>query len=414
VRTVVVERFAEPSRRCEPIDIDNPSDDVVVWDLPDPRGDKRALVRSMYAALPHWLDGRLPVPERRQLLRACLQTQGARLGALAAGPELLMQLRDGQFEKLACYSAKDFPLLSFLASYTRCRPEEMLARGTKYFGEFAFELLAVIPYAYWLHRQGSLSFTVSTADTSCLYYFSPRHEERGRRRGYVPITEYPIGRPGAIRYDHKGFPITLDTSKWLPPPYRAVYRDERFRWPKDTCVVYNKTSDERYLHRGFSVNTMDTGLVLAVIGRLRQRYQVVYVRPRAEDIVGDHQAIRETGDLEAVERAYPDVLTIQQLHEQHPDLTFNELQLRVLSGAERFVSVLGGGSYLASYFGGTNVVYARRGWEVSAIAFDNWFHLFSGARVVAASTPRELMRTIERELLVAPEPGSEVRIASRL
>jgi hypothetical protein len=398
VRTVVVERFAESSRRWEP-DPERPEDDLVVWDLPDASGDRQVLVRNLWSGLGDWLDGDVPARERWLLLRACLRTHGARLGAFAAGPGLLSQLRDGQFERLACYSAKDFPLLSFLASYTRLPPDEMLARGTKYFGECAFELMAVIPYAYWLHREGRLSFTVSTEDTRCLYYFSPRHQERSQSRRYVPITEYPVGRPGPVRYDHKGFPEVLDTSRWLPPPYRDVYSPEAVRWPRETCVVFNKTSAEFALKRGFSVNTMDTELVLAVIGKLRRRYQVVYVRPRAEDIVVDTQAIRETGDLEAVERVYPDVLTIQQLHAQHPDLTFNELQLRLLAGAQRFVSVLGGSSYLASYFGGTNVVYARRGWEVSANAYANWFHLFSGARVVAAASPRDLMAAVEREFL---------------
>ena len=110
-------------------------------------------------------------------------------------------------------------------------------------------------------------------------------------------------------------------------------------------------------------------------------------------------AIREAGDIEAVRSRYPDVLTIQDLHADHPDLSFNELQLALFAGCERFVSVLGGGSYLASYFGGTNVVYARRGWEVSCGAYGNWFHRFSGARVVAAGSPRDLLGAVERELL---------------
>jgi hypothetical protein len=219
------------------------------------------------------------------------------------------------------------------------------------------------------------------------------------RRRYVPVTEWPIGRGGRLRYDRKAFPESLDVRRWLPPPYKEVYRESRLRFDRETCVVSNKASSERYLHRGFFVNAMDTELALAVIGKLRARYQVVYDRPRAADIVGDHQAIRETGDIDAVQRAYPDVLTIQELHAAHPDLGFNELQLRLFAGCERFVSVLGGAAYLSSYFGGTNVVYARRGWEVSCGAFRNWFDRFSGARVVPAGSRHELLAAIDRELL---------------
>jgi hypothetical protein len=140
-----------------------------------------------------------------------------------------------------------------------------------------------------------------------------------------------------------------------------------------------------------------------VIGKLRTRYQVIYVRPRAADIVNDHQAIHESGDIEAVTRAYPEVRTIQQLRAEHPELGFNELQLRLFASCDRFVSVLGGSSYLASYFGGTNVVFARRGWEVACGAYDRWFDRFSDARVVAASSSAELLQTVDRELLGATE-----------
>jgi hypothetical protein len=300
---------------------------------------------------------------------------------------------------LTCYSAKEFELARALTDVTDAPLDEMLSRGTQYFGELAFELLAVVPYAYWLHREGRLEFTVSSEDTRCLYYFSRNHEERPGERRYVPITEYPSGRPGIVRYDRKAWPESLDTGRWVPPPYGDVYRDNRFAWSKETCVVCNKTTDERYLHRGFFVNSIETEPLLALIGKLRSRYQVIYNRPRATDIVNDHQVVREAGDIEAVKRTFSDVVTVQDLHVDHPEITFNELQLRLLASSERFVSVLGGPSYLASYFGGTNVVYARKGWEVKAATYENWFHRFSGARVVAASTPRELLETVDRELL---------------
>jgi hypothetical protein len=132
---------------------------------------------------------------------------------------------------------------------------------------------------------------------------------------------------------------------------------------------------------------------------LTPRHTVIYNRPRARDIVADHAAVREPGDIEAVKRAFPGVVTIQDLHAEHSDLTFNELQLRVFATCQRFISVLGGASYLASYFGGTNIVYAQRGWEVDCGAFDGWFRLFSGARVLRVSTISELIRTVRCELL---------------
>jgi len=398
VTVAAVERFADPSRRCEQVRIGG-GEAVEVWDLPGVKRDLAGLVRRVPAALAGWLAGDIPREVKRELLGASLRTRGARAGALVRAPELWRRVRDGEVDRVACFSAKEFGLARALAAASGEPLAEQLARGTQYFGEFAFELLAVVPYAYWLHSQGRLDFTVSSLDTRCLYYFSPRHEEVPGPRRYVPVTDYPAGEPGRLRYDRLGWPEALDTSRWLPPPYAGVYRDDRFAWSHEPCIVCNKASDERYLRRGVHVNAIPTDALLALIRKLSTRFQVVYVRPRAGDIVNDHQAVCERGDLEAVAREFPDVVTIQELHERHPELTFNELQLRVLASARRFVSVLGGPSYLASWFGGVNVVYARHGWETKAHAYDNWFHRFSGARVVTARTPADLLATVDRELL---------------
>lgn len=398
-----MERFAEPSRRCD-VGVALPPDaDVVRWDLvardePLVAG-WLGRVPAALRALARLLLGTRP-PDRRRVLAACLATGGARLAALAQADELLQRTARERVDRVRCFSARDFALAELLARRAGVALEQQLEHGTQYFGEFAFELLAVVPYAYWLHRQGRLEHTIATRDTRCLYYFSPRHEERDVARGYVPVTDYPTGEPGLLlRWDRKAFPWQLDTSRWIPPPYREVYGDERFRFDRPTCIVCNKASDERYLWRGFAVNYIDNELLLEIVGRLRERYQVVYDRPRAADIVNDHQSIREIGDIEAIRAAYPDVLTIQDLHARHPELGFNELQLRLFAGCERFVSVLGGSAYLASWFGGVNVVYARRGWEVSCGAYGRWFDRFSGARVVAASTPDELRAAVARALL---------------
>lgn len=397
MRVAALERFSDPSRRCEPRRIGASERDVVTWDLPHPSEAPLDVLRHVPGALAGWFA--LPRRDRRRLLRACMLTGGARAGALVRGPELLQRVRNGDVDAIAAFSAKDFALASHLAEESRNPCRQLLERGTQYFGEFAFELLAVIPYAYWLHTQGRLDFTVSTADTRALYYFSPNHEERDVARNYVPITEYPIGDGGVLRYDRKAFPRDFSTARWTPPPYKAVYDDGRFRWSREPCIVCNKYSDEQYLWYRGPANFIDTATLLEAIGKLRARYQVIYVRPRSADIVNDHQTIHDNDDLDAVTRAFPDVLTIQQLRAAHPGLGYNELQLRLFASCERFVSVLGGSSYLASYFGGTNVVFARRGWEVACGAYDRWFDRFSGAHVSAASTPSELLRAIERQLL---------------
>ena len=402
MKVAVLERFADLSRRCDPEAIGGGQDELAVWNV---IGDWNGW-RNFVAKLLAFLAEPISVSDRIRLLIACVGTGGAQNGALARAVELLRCVRAGQIDSIACFSTKDFALAEMLAKETGAPCWELLSRQTQYFGEFGFELLAVVPYAYWLHRQGRLERTIGGLDTRCLYYFSENHEERPVERHYVPITEYPVGERGwPFGYDLLTFPRVLDTRKWSPPPYREAFRDERFRWEKEICILSNQISDEQFpadsqWPTNFEpTNFIGTELLLRLIGMLRGRYQVIYNRPRASDIATDHQTIHEIGDIEAVERAFPDTVTIQKLHARYPTLSFNEVQLRLYSNCHRFVSVLGGSAFLASYFGGINIVLARRGWEVDCGAYERWFDRFSGARVVAVSSGRELLQAVEREFL---------------
>ncbi|MBL8291426.1 MAG: hypothetical protein JNN08_06295 [Bryobacterales bacterium] len=413
-RVAIIERFSSKSRTCDPEHVPE-GDDVHVIRLrgngplsPD-EGPLLEFARSeaaRCAALPGQClmalgsilaDRRLPRSEKRAVILSALATRGARFAALAGVPEILRLLRSQRFDRIDCYSSRGFGLVAFLSRHFGIPYREFLADGTRYFGEFAFELLTVVPYAYWLHRHGRLRITQSSADTKCLYYFSPRHEELPLGRSFVPVPEYPNGATSIVRFDRHAFPKQLDLTRWIPPPYKEIYRNEMFRWAKPLCIVCNKFTREPSVLLRRARNFISVPDLLQILKVLTPRWQVVYVRPRPNDIVNDHQAIRDLGDFEAIQKHFPEVMTIQQLHARHPALTFNELQMRLFANCERFISVLGGASYLASYFGGTNVVYAREGWEVSCSAYKNWFHLFSGARVIRAANPRELHELVRRE-----------------
>lgn len=413
-RVLLVERFSSPSRTCGPDQLPDGDHLHTVrlrgsGPLSPAEGPLLEFAKSeavRCAALPGrclralatiLADRHLSLPDKRALIMSALATRGAPLAALAGAPEIVRLLRSQPFDRIDCYGSRGFALVPFLSRHFGIPYREFLAAGTRYFGEFAFELLTVVPYAYWLHRMGRLRVTQSTADTRCLYYFSPRHEELPLGRSFVPVPEYPTGATSPLRFDAHAFPPHLDTAQWTPPPYKETYRNHTLRWPKELCIVCNKFTREPsvLLHR--ARNFISVPDLLQLLARLTRRYQVVYVRPRSNDIVNDHQAIADLGDFEAIGKHFPDVLTIQQLHSRHPEFTFNELQMRLFANCERFVSVLGGASYLASYFGGTNIVYAREGWEVRCNAYTNWFHLFSGARVIRATTPRQLHDLVHRE-----------------
>ena len=141
MRTAVLERFGQASRRCEPATIGTPADEMQVWELAHRCADVRTLIRDAPGAAACWL--RLPSNVRWKLLRACLRTGGARAGALVAAPRLLRRIREGGIEAIGCFSGKDFALATLLAAETPLGCREGLPHGTPSFGDFAFELLAV-------------------------------------------------------------------------------------------------------------------------------------------------------------------------------------------------------------------------------------------------------------------------------
>jgi hypothetical protein len=253
-----------------------------------------------------------------------------------------------------------------------------------YDGEFGHELKGVVPYAYWLHQQGRLRRTVSALDTRCFYFFSPEHEERKVHRRHRALRDFPL-------YDV--FTSGLDRWRWLAPPLRETYANRRFQWPKPPLVISNKFSRE---WDGDPVNYLDLSALRALLALLQDRYTIIYNRPGADEIVPDHQKLLELGDRELLAREYPRVIRLSDFWRAHRDLTFNTLQCMVYANCQHFISVQGGPSVLASYFGGRNIIFVRLGSELTSGAY-RWFDQFSGCRVFPVGDLAALLATARRE-----------------
>ena len=246
--------------------------------------------------------------------------------------------------------------------------------STDYGGEFGYELISVIPYAYFLATQGRLAKTVSTKDTRCLYFFSPNHEERYAQRQYQPVTAFPV--QSLCTHD-------IDTSKWTPPPYKTVYASTRFQWPKPLLVLGNKS--ELQWGRG-TINCIDLSLLRELLTALTPHYAVVYSNPPKSAIVDDGCTVVSFGDKDLIRREFPNVRLIEDVYAEHKDLTFNTFQCTLYASCENFISVQGGASVLASYFGGRNYVLAIDGDETTHDSYSGYFRRLSGCNVVGFRT----------------------------
>lgn len=242
----------------------------------------------------------------------------------------------------------------------------------------------MLPYAYWLYSKNKLLKTTSTKDTKCLYYFSPDHTELdvGREWSEDCLKGFPNKRVHVKR---------LKTSKWVPPPYKEFYENDVYRYSKPLCMISNKYTTE---WGGPPINFLSVELLRQILDEISGRYQVIYNRP-FKYITEDDQKSLEFDDFEMIRREYPDVLFLDELFKANKaNDTFNEVQFKVHANCDCFLSVQGGGSVLSSYFGGTNLILAKRGAELGWKSYSNWYHTFSGAKIQHTDSDQDLFELV--------------------
>jgi hypothetical protein len=213
--------------------------------------------------------------------------------------------------------------------------------------EFGYELITVIPFAYYLFLKNMLKSTTSAKGSASLYYFSPNHTETNVRsflsyRKRVALSDIPNKQIHVPR---------LDTRQWQPPPYKQHYYNERLQFD---VVILNKYTKE---WKGPPVNFIDTASLERILWLLRHK-SVLYIRMDSRARLDDDQPAQDLGEWDMLQ-SFGNVRTLQSVANDF-NLSYNEAQLRCLAGCNQFISVQGGTSILASYFGGTNIVLVKR------------------------------------------------------
>jgi len=111
--------------------------------------------------------------------------------------------------------------------------------------EFGYEMLSALPYAYCLHTEGLLEKTISVKDTRELYYFSQNHEEKDIQRSWHNMPDAINAKIPNI-YIHM---VSLDWFRFKTPPYKEVFKNDRFKYDKPILVITNKYNvDSRTNH----------------------------------------------------------------------------------------------------------------------------------------------------------------------
>lgn len=273
----------------------------------------------------------------------------------------------------------------FYADFIQKRPY----KNIQFSGEFGAELLFVIPFAYWHYKNGTLKETMGCNLTSPFYYFSPNHKEVFAHRSNEGNYNYEM--PRIL------FSQNYNIKKWLPVPFAAHYSNEIFRYDKPILVIANRYNME---WNGPPISFMSIAQLDEIIKLLKNKYQIIYNRPRPAQITEDNSIIYDLNEYDWLREKHADVLLFEDLYQkhQHEVTNFNHLQLMVYANCKHFISTHGGTGTLASYFGGINILLSKRGEEHYFHCFEKLLPQLSGAKVIHVKTDEDLFKQVQKEL----------------
>jgi hypothetical protein len=281
--------------------------------------------------------------------------------------------------------------------------------------EFGVELALAVPYAYWLHEQGQLDTVITSKGMKPFYYFCNDVREEFTFRTIdneaAGLNDLPNN---WIHGDTKAGtvmtrPGVLDYKQWKLPPYKEYYKNDTFKFDKPTVFITNifnhpDDSDIRHYH-----HIPLAGLYMIFSTLQEKGYNVIYKRENNKnssitydqnehnsaqyantDIIANVEGFGLMTDYELVSY-FDNVQLLTDIVNAHSDMTFNEVQLKLLANCDKYISVCGGSAILSSCFAGTTVIYVTQGRELRPNYFsnDSYFHQLSKAKIIPVIDPVE-------------------------
>jgi glycosyltransferase involved in cell wall biosynthesis len=254
--------------------------------------------------------------------------------------------------------------------------------------EFGYELLSALPFAYNQYLKGNLTETISGFDTSCLYFFSPKHTETNCIRSWDNMKKLWNTNFPNINIHRSN----LDWDLFTPPPLKEYYKDKSINFKKEKIIIFNRYNKE---WGGPPINYLDLNTLDKLFSLLSDDYQVIYINLTKGDKYFDGAKPLVLND-ESILKKHPKVLTIYDIIDQNPKLTYNETQLRLFANCTKFVSSNGGQLILSAYFGGENIIFSKkcRELEPNVNSFYRWYHKLGGGTFQHVNNYQDLIQLV--------------------
>jgi len=267
---------------------------------------------------------------------------------------------------------------------------------TSYNVEFGYELLSTIPYAYWLNEQGLLEETISGKGSEALYYFSPKHTINPKPREWENLhyafSTYNVKTPNfAI---HKKY---FDFDKFKIPPYKEHFANNKFKYNKPIVCICNRYNDEWGQP---PINYFSLDCLSKMFELLKDKYQIIYWATDLPEHLQDSAKPLNLGDYNFVKKYFPYVKIFQDLLKKNKKYNWNTLQLMIFANCEKYITMNGGYTVLANYFGGQDIIYTKYGEhqtkELYTGAFWSYYPEFSNTQNVIVNDYSELYKKINQ------------------
>jgi hypothetical protein len=257
--------------------------------------------------------------------------------------------------------------------------------------EFGYELQLVIPYAYFLYKNNLLNKTTSSFMTKELYYFSKNHEEKyiKRTNNLDCLLNVPNKTP------HKK-ELTYD--QYTPPPYKSEFKNNFFIYDKPLLIIHNKFNEE---WDAPPINFIDTNTLNEIFNLCNTKYKIIYIRPQCVNIITDNSDIYNLNenDLFILYDIIDGNILYNECKEKYNINNFNHFQLLIHANCDNFISVQGGNSVLASYFGGINIIYSKQGNELCCDAYNGHYKKYSNCNILHSNNYTEFIELIKTNFL---------------
>lgn len=249
-------------------------------------------------------------------------------------------------------------------------------------GEFTPDIAFALPFAYWHYKNGTLLGTEGANYTKELYFFSPSHTESFDTRTTAGNYNYETPR---ILYSHD-----YNMSKWTPVPLKSLYKNDIYVYDKPIMIVANRYNME---WDGPPISFLSIPFLETVFNKYKDKYQIIYNRPRPENITNDNSDVYDLNEYEWIEENFPEVILMENLYKENRGRAnnFNHFQMMVYANSDHFLSTHGGTGALASYFGGVNIILSKRGGEHHFNCFNTLYRMLSGSNVLHARTEDEVI-----------------------